>query len=146
MFEFTLYNQVHHFQTPDEDSDSDSDIEQPFFDASSDKPDLIGHGPRCRARFDFEGEGPEDLVFEDGDVIKLLERVGPEWRRGELNGKVGLFPLSFVEIIEDLPVEGASSEESVVVTAMFDYEGEGEELSFQVNIVLLLVNEFEFYI
>ena len=86
------------------------------------------------------------MVFEDGDVIKLLERVGPEWRRGELNGKVGLFPLSFVEIIEDLPVEGASSEESVVVTAMFDYEGEGEELSFQVNIVLLLVSEFEFNI
>ena len=126
---------IQHFQTLDEDSDSESDVEETFYDASSEKPDLIGHGPRCRARFDFDGEGPEDLVFEDGDVIKLLERVGPEWRRGELNGTVGLFPLSFVEVIEDLPAEGASSEESVVVKAMFDYEGEGDELSFQVIVL-----------
>ena len=111
-----------------------SDTEETFYDATEEKPDLIGHGPRCRARFDFDGEGPEDLVFEDGDVIKLLERVGPEWRKGELDGKVGLFPLSFVEIIEDLPADGATDETSVVVKAMFDYDGQDDELSFQVHI------------
>lgn len=120
------------FQSPDEDSDSLSDAEETFYDATEEKPDLIGQGPRCRARFDFDGEGPEDLVFEDGDVIKLLERVGPEWRKGELDGKVGLFPLSFVEIIEDLPADGAADETSVVVKAMFDYDGQVDELSFQV--------------
>ena len=122
-----------YFQEPDDNSDS-SDADEMFYDTSSEKPDLIGHGPRCRARFDFDGEGPEDLVFEDGDVIKLLERVGPEWRKGELNGKVGLFPLSFVEVIEDLPADGATDERSKVVKAMFDYDGLGDELSFQVKL------------
>ena len=123
------------FQEPDSDS---SDGEDTFYDATSmsEKPDLIGHGPRCRARFDFDGEGPEDLQFEDGDVIKLLERLGPEWRKGELNGRVGLFPLSFVDVIEDLPADGATDESSKVVKAMFDYDGLGDELSFQVKNIL----------
>ena len=122
------------FQLPDSDS---SDGEDTFYDATStsEKPDLIGHGPRCRARFDFDGEGPEDLQFEDGVVIKLLERLGPEWRKGELNGRVGLFPLSFVDVIEDLPADGATDESSKVVKAMFDYDGLGDELSFQVKFV-----------
>ena len=122
------------FQEPDSDS---SDGEETFYDATStsEKPDLIGHGPRCRARFDFDGEGPEDLLFEDGDVIKLLERLGPEWRKGELNGRVGLFPLSFVDVIEDLPADGAPDESSKVVKAMFDYDGLGDELSFQVKFI-----------
>ena len=55
-------------------------------------------------RFEFEGEGDNDLSFKEGDVISLKERDG-EWLKGELRGKSGLFPLSFVEIIEDLPVK-----------------------------------------
>ena len=39
------------------------------------KPDTLT-GPRCRARFDFDGEGHEDLAFEDGDVIQLLSHCG----------------------------------------------------------------------
>ena len=57
-------------------------------------------------RFEFEGEGDNDLSFKEGDVISLKERDG-EWLKGELRGKSGLFPLAFVEIIEDLPVESA---------------------------------------
>ena len=55
-------------------------------------------------RFEFEGEGDNDLSFKEGDVISLKDRDG-EWLKGELRGKSGLFPLAFVEIIEDLPVE-----------------------------------------
>lgn len=55
------------------------------------------------ARFDFDGEGVEDLCFEEGDYIRLIKRVDSEWVRGDLGGKVGIFPLTFVEVIEDLP-------------------------------------------
>ncbi len=58
-------------------------------------------------RFEFEGEGEEDLSFKEGDVIILKNRVG-EWLRGELRGKSGIFPLAFVEIIEDLATEPPS--------------------------------------
>jgi hypothetical protein len=32
-----------------------------------------------------------------------LGRVDSEWVKGELYGKVGIFPMTFVEMIEDLP-------------------------------------------
>lgn len=60
-------------------------------------------GPRCVARFDFEGEQGDELSFFEDDVIQLKEYIGEEWARGEVNGHVGIFPLNFVEVIEDLP-------------------------------------------
>uniref|UniRef100_A0A671M7R7 SH3 domain containing 19 n=1 Tax=Sinocyclocheilus anshuiensis TaxID=1608454 RepID=A0A671M7R7_9TELE len=60
-------------------------------------------GPRCVGRFDFEGEQSDELSFSEGDVIRLKEYVGDEWARGEVNSQVGIFPLNFVEVLEDLP-------------------------------------------
>ena len=121
------------FQLPS--SAIDDMIDGVFEEALQEKPDLL-HGPRCRARFDFEGEGHGDLAFEDGDVIQLLAHCGDDWLKGELNGKVGMFPASFVEIIEDLPEDKGSRNaprgKGSEVTALFDFSGEAGELSFQV--------------
>jgi len=62
------------------------------------------------ARFDYEATEAEDLGFVAGDVIRLKDRVGDEWLRGELNGKTGVFPVAFVEIIEHLPSPAAGEE------------------------------------
>lgn len=55
------------------------------------------------ARFDFDGERSDELSFSEGDMIWLKEYVGEEWARGEVNGHVGIFPLNYVEVLEDLP-------------------------------------------
>lgn len=55
------------------------------------------------ARFDFEGEHSDELSFTEGDVIKLRAYVGQEWARGQVGTLTGIFPLNFVEIVEDLP-------------------------------------------
>nr|XP_023683411.1 SH3 domain-containing protein 19-like isoform X1 [Paramormyrops kingsleyae] len=60
-------------------------------------------GPRCVARFGFEGKHSDELSLCEGDVIRLKEFVDQQWARGDLNGHVGIFPLNFVEIVEDLP-------------------------------------------
>ncbi|XP_068445071.1 SH3 domain-containing protein 19 [Clinocottus analis] len=60
-------------------------------------------GPRCVARFDFVGENSEELSFSEGDVIKLMAFVGQDWARGQIGLSSGIFPLNFVEVIEDLP-------------------------------------------
>lgn len=36
-------------------------------------------------------------------MILLKEYVEEEWARGEVNGHVGIFPLNYVEVLEDLP-------------------------------------------
>ena len=56
------------------------------------------------ARFDFEGEGGTELTFSEGDVISLMEYLGDEWAKGQLGTYTGVYPLNFVEVVEDLPL------------------------------------------
>ncbi|KAM3937856.1 SH3 domain-containing protein 19 isoform 1-T1 [Leptodactylus fuscus] len=59
-------------------------------------------GPRCVARFEFIGDQKDELSFSEGDTIILREYINDEWVKGELKGHVGIFPINFVEILEDL--------------------------------------------
>ncbi|XP_059397165.1 SH3 domain-containing protein 19-like [Carassius carassius] len=52
------------------------------------------------ARFRFEGKEGE-LSFTEGDVITLIEYVNEEWGRGLLNGQTGIFPLNFIQAVEE---------------------------------------------
>ncbi|XP_051939588.1 SH3 domain-containing protein 19 isoform X1 [Hippocampus zosterae] len=60
-------------------------------------------GPRCVARFDFVSDSGEELSFMESDVIRLQAYVGDEWACGQLGTASGIFPLNFVEVVEDLP-------------------------------------------
>lgn len=68
-------------------------------------------GPRCVALFDYEGEEEDELTFSQGDVIALVKLIGQEWARGEIHGRVGIFPLSFTEVVQPLAQSGSSSAE-----------------------------------
>ncbi|KAI4886987.1 hypothetical protein NFI96_023483 [Prochilodus magdalenae] len=48
------------------------------------------------ALYSYEATTPEDLEFSEGDVITILSNVNEEWLEGECNGKIGIFPSSFV--------------------------------------------------
>ncbi|XP_062429849.1 SH3 domain-containing protein 19 isoform X2 [Rhea pennata] len=63
-------------------------------------------GPRCVARFEYIGDHKDELSFSEGETIILKEYVNEEWAKGELRGMSGIFPLNFVEVIEDLPETG----------------------------------------
>ncbi|CEQ41504.1 SPOSA6832_03237, partial [Sporobolomyces salmonicolor] len=51
---------------------------------------------RVKALFDFEGQTPEELPFRKGDVISVVECVYADWWKGELRGRVGIFPTNHV--------------------------------------------------
>ncbi|KAF2879160.1 hypothetical protein ILUMI_27012 [Ignelater luminosus] len=55
----------------------------------------------CCALYDYEGEGDEELTFEEGQIIKVLSKcahsVDDGWWKGELDGNVGNFPSLVVE-------------------------------------------------
>ena len=67
--------------------------------AQTDNTKEISHGELwCETIHDFEGEQAEDLSFLTGAKIKIVERIGEDWFRGEHDGKCGMFPASFVQV------------------------------------------------
>ncbi|XP_034713224.1 SH3 domain-containing protein 19-like [Etheostoma cragini] len=74
-------------------------------------------GPRCVALFDYEGEDDDELTFSQGDVIALLEIIGQEWGRGQIHGRIGIFPLNFAEVVEPPPQPAPSPGETGKPTA-----------------------------
>lgn len=52
---------------------------------------------RVKALYDFTAESSGDLPFLRGDVIEVIEHIDEEWSHGRLNGREGLFPISFTQ-------------------------------------------------
>ena len=51
--------------------------------------------------FPFIAENPNELTFFDNEIIHLIRHVDDQWIEGELDGKTGIFPTSYIEIIVD---------------------------------------------
>ncbi|XP_038568835.1 proto-oncogene vav-like isoform X3 [Micropterus salmoides] len=51
-----------------------------------------------RARYDFSARDRSELSLREGDTIKILSKKGHNgWWKGEVYGRVGLFPANYVE-------------------------------------------------
>ncbi|XP_030592144.1 SH3 domain-containing protein 19 isoform X2 [Archocentrus centrarchus] len=150
-----------------------SDSPKPLPERKPRPPPAKASGPRCVARFDFEGEQSDELSFSEGDVIQLKEYMGQDWARGQIGTHEGIFPLNFVEVIEDLPPppsqqqsakmalpgmvaaspsihpEAASpaqvSQSSVEwVVALYDYNGKtADDLSFREGECILITQHLD---
>ncbi|MFT7816024.1 guanine nucleotide exchange factor VAV3 [Arapaima gigas] len=50
------------------------------------------------ARYDFSSRDMRELSLHEGDVVKIYTKMGANgWWRGEVNGRVGWFPSTYVE-------------------------------------------------
>lgn len=56
---------------------------------------------RVRALYDFQPSEPGELQFKRGDIIAVLESVYKDWWKGSLRGQTGIFPLNYVEKLQD---------------------------------------------
>ncbi|OJD30320.1 class e vacuolar protein-sorting machinery protein hse1 [Diplodia corticola] len=56
---------------------------------------------RVRALYDFTPSEPGELAFRKGDIIAVLESVYKDWWKGSLRGQTGIFPLNYVEKLQD---------------------------------------------
>lgn len=60
-------------------------------------------------RYSYVAENEDELTLTEGDTIAVLDKDLEDsgWWKGELNGRIGVFPDNFVEIIkEDVSYNG----------------------------------------
>ena len=49
------------------------------------------------AVFNFPGQTVDDLSFQQGALIRVLQHVDSDWRRGRVEDREGLYPVAFTE-------------------------------------------------
>lgn len=83
--------------------DDGYDDDDDFDDIDPDFEDHVGHAPQgyssidqCQADYDYEAVEKDELSIKAGDIITISLRHDDGWWKGELNGRAGLFPASYV--------------------------------------------------
>ncbi|XP_078534191.1 sorbin and SH3 domain-containing protein 2 isoform X17 [Lissotriton helveticus] len=51
----------------------------------------------AKAVYDFKAQTAKEISFKKGDTIHILRQIDRNWYEGEHQGKVGIFPVSYVE-------------------------------------------------
>jgi len=63
--------------------------------------------PYCSTLYEFRGRSSSsELSFEAGEIVHLISHLDDDWCFGELDGKRGAFPTSYVDIIVDCDAVG----------------------------------------
>ncbi|KAF9529615.1 hypothetical protein CPB83DRAFT_868987 [Crepidotus variabilis] len=65
---------------------------------------------RVRALYTFEPTEPGELAFDQGDIIKVVDRGYKDWWRGQIKGRTGIFPVNYVEAMPEPSVTELAKE------------------------------------
>ena len=57
---------------------------------------------QCVAIYDYDATREDELSIRQGDVISVYEKGEDGWWKGEVHGRIGLFPANYVEIEIDV--------------------------------------------
>ncbi|VDD93897.1 unnamed protein product [Enterobius vermicularis] len=134
-----------------------SDVTHDPSPLKSDNQTCVENRPHARAIFSFRGENDGELSFEAGSTLLLRRYLELGWIEGEYNGKVGIFPASYVRVIVDVPgifsLGGKPlrriSKNSIlgIASVLYDFNGrEDDELTVyageSVSVLELVSNEW----
>ncbi|XP_072478749.1 sorbin and SH3 domain-containing protein 2 isoform X18 [Notamacropus eugenii] len=51
----------------------------------------------AKAVYDFKAQTSKELSFKKGDTVYILRKIDQNWYEGEHHGRIGIFPISYVE-------------------------------------------------
>ncbi|CAB4000040.1 nostrin-like isoform X1 [Paramuricea clavata] len=78
---------------------ADSNVDQgyPSDDEFEEDYTSSGYIGQCIAQYHYDGTQSDELTIREGDVINLSEKQDDDWWLGELNGRTGIFPATYVQ-------------------------------------------------
>ena len=104
-----------------------------------------------KAIYDFEGGTDGDLSFNAGDVISDITSVNTEWLQGKCNGLVGIFPVGFIEEMNQVKTQASPAKKKSAklfeellprANALYDYnENVSGDLCFKAGDVICLLKK-----
>ncbi|XP_077977004.1 SH3 domain-containing kinase-binding protein 1-like [Glandiceps talaboti] len=77
----------------DKDKAPPKDIKRPGADKLRQK--------RAKVTYSYTPQNEDELELKLGELVEVTKQEEPGWWEGKLNGKVGVFPSNFVEIVEE---------------------------------------------
>merc|ERR1719210_975766 len=83
----------------------------------------------ARALYNFQAQNHRELSFKKGDLVYIRRQVDDNWYEGERNAMIGIFPVTYVEIIPNESVGSLSRNRNKESTTT---EGKGKaKFNFQ---------------
>ncbi|XP_034720009.1 hematopoietic lineage cell-specific protein [Etheostoma cragini] len=84
----------------DEGEYEDLDAPPPVLTGADNDYEDLSSGQRAVAIYDYEGEADDEISFNPDDVITNIEMIDEGWWKGHCHGRVGLFPASYVQLMQ----------------------------------------------
>ncbi|KAG8435175.1 hypothetical protein GDO86_013210 [Hymenochirus boettgeri] len=56
---------------------------------------------QARAKFDFKAQTLKELSLQKGDIVYIHKQIDQNWFEGEHHGRVGIVPISYIEIVPE---------------------------------------------
>ena len=80
-----------------------------------------------QALYDYEPEERSELALRKGDIIRVIESVYKDWWKGSLYGKIGMFPVNYVEKVS-APTAEDLEQEAKRTALVYSYFKDAEKL------------------
>ncbi|XP_053307261.1 sorbin and SH3 domain-containing protein 1 isoform X2 [Spea bombifrons] len=105
---------------------------------------------QARAKFDFKAQSLKELPLQKGDIVYISKQIDPNWYEGEHHGRVGIFPISYIELlpqtekIEPPKVSPVQVLEYGEAIAKFNFNGDtAVEMSFKKGEQITLIRRVD---
>ena len=58
------------------------------------------HSEKAKAAYSYTGDNPDELGFNEGDVLSIVDASEEEWWKAEQGGVVFIVPAAYLELVE----------------------------------------------
>jgi len=55
---------------------------------------------KAKAAYNYTGDNPDELAFNEGDILSIVDTSEEEWWKAEQSGVVFIVPAAYLELVE----------------------------------------------